>query len=95
VFILEDNTLSSMGNSGIPEENIIFQQDNKPKSSSKRAQIWFKSHGIRLLDWPAKSQILALLSIFGNISRNDSIAVKDQKKEFWSSGRELRQSGGR
>jgi hypothetical protein len=35
VFILEGNMLSSMGNSGIPEENIIFQQDNKPKNSSK------------------------------------------------------------
>jgi hypothetical protein len=45
--------LSSMGNSGIPEENIIFQQDNKPENSSKRAHIWFKSHGIRLFDWPA------------------------------------------
>jgi hypothetical protein len=53
VFILEGNMLSSMGNSGIPEENIIFQQDNKPKNSSKRAQHWFKFHGIRLFDWPA------------------------------------------
>jgi hypothetical protein len=50
---------------------------------------------IRLLDWPAQSQILVLLSTFGNISRNDSIAMKDQQKEFGSSGRELRQSGGR
>jgi hypothetical protein len=53
VFILEDNMLSSMGNSGIPEENIIFQQDNKPENSTKRAQNRFKSHGIRLFDWPA------------------------------------------
>jgi hypothetical protein len=45
--------LSNMGNSGIPEENIIFQQDNKPKNSFKRAQHWFKFHGIRLFDWPA------------------------------------------
>jgi hypothetical protein len=53
VLILEDNMLSSRGNSEIPEENIIFQQDNKPKNSSKRAQNRFKSHGIRLFDWPA------------------------------------------
>jgi hypothetical protein len=26
VFILEDDMLSSMGNLGIPEENIIFQR---------------------------------------------------------------------
>jgi hypothetical protein len=42
-----------MGNSGIPEENIIVQQDNKLKNSSKRAQNWFKSHGIRFFGWPA------------------------------------------
>jgi hypothetical protein len=45
--------LSSMGNSGIAEENIIFQQDNKPENFSKRAPNWFKSYGIRLFDWPA------------------------------------------
>jgi hypothetical protein len=53
VFILEDNMLFSMGNLGIPEENIIFQQDNKPKNSSKRAQNQFKSYGIRFFEWPA------------------------------------------
>jgi hypothetical protein len=35
VFIFEDNVLSSMGNSGIPEENIIVQQDNKLKTPPK------------------------------------------------------------
>jgi hypothetical protein len=53
VFILEDNMLSSMGHSGIPKENIIFQKDNQPKNPSKRAQNWFKSHGIRHFDWSA------------------------------------------
>ena len=53
VSILEDNLLPSMENSGIPEESIIFQQDNDPKHSSKRAQNWFKSQRIRLLGWPA------------------------------------------
>jgi hypothetical protein len=53
VFILEDNMLSSMGNSGIPKKNIIFQKDNQPKNPSKRAQNWFKSHGIRHFDWSA------------------------------------------
>jgi transposase len=59
VFILEDNLLPSMENSGISEESIIFQQDNDPKHFSKRAQNWFKSEGIRLLDWPAQSPDLS------------------------------------
>jgi hypothetical protein len=59
VSILENNLLPSMENSGIPEESIIFQEDNDPKHSSKRAQNWFKSEGIRLLDWPAQSPDLS------------------------------------
>jgi hypothetical protein len=59
VFILEDNLLPSMENSGIPEVSIIFQQDNDPKHFSKRAQNWFKSEEIRLLDWPAQSRDLS------------------------------------
>jgi len=59
VSILEDNLLPSMENSGIPEESIIFQHDNDPKHFSKRAQNWFKSEEIRLLDWPAQSRDLS------------------------------------
>jgi transposase len=55
VSILEDNLLPTMENSGIPEENIIFQQDNDPKHTSKRAQEWLESQGIKVLDWPAQS----------------------------------------
>ena len=55
VSILEDNLLPTMENSGIPEESIIFQQDNDPKHTSKRAQEWLETQGIKVLDWPAQS----------------------------------------
>jgi hypothetical protein len=55
VSILEDNLLPTMENSGIPKESIIFQQDNDPKHTSKRAQKWLESQGIKVLDWPAQS----------------------------------------
>ena len=71
VSILEDDLLSSMEDSEIPEES--FQQDIDPKHSSKRAQNWFKYQGIRLLDWPAQSPDPSpvLLSTSGNISRKE------------------------
>jgi hypothetical protein len=39
VAILEQGLLQIMENSGIPEGDIIFQPDNDPKHTSRRAQI--------------------------------------------------------
>jgi len=36
VAILSDHLLTSMEESGITEKDIIFQQDNDPKNTSKR-----------------------------------------------------------
>ena len=53
--ILEQGLLQSMEDSGIPENDLIFQQDNDPKHTSRTAQVWFDEQGIKLLDWPAQS----------------------------------------
>jgi transposase len=55
VAILEDHLLPSIEDSGIPEEEVIFQQDNDPKHTSKKAQKWMEDHDITILDWPAQS----------------------------------------
>jgi hypothetical protein len=39
VAIVEQGLLQIMENSGIPEGDIIFQPDNDPKHTSRRAQI--------------------------------------------------------
>ncbi|KIK78324.1 hypothetical protein PAXRUDRAFT_164281 [Paxillus rubicundulus Ve08.2h10] len=39
VAILEGGLLQSMQDSGIPADEVIFQQDNDPKHTSRRAQI--------------------------------------------------------
>ena len=55
VDILKDNLLSSMEESGISLEDVIFQQDNDPKHTSKRAKEWMEDNNITLLDWPPQS----------------------------------------
>ena len=59
VSILEDHMLSSLEESGILEEEVIFQQDNDPKHTSKKAKKWMKDNNITLLDWPAQSPDLS------------------------------------
>jgi len=59
VAILEEHILSSLEESGIPEEKVIFQQDNDPKHTSKKAKKWMKDNNITLLDWLAQSPDLS------------------------------------
>jgi len=54
VAILEGDLLQSMKESGIPKDEVIFQQDNDPKHTSRRAQIWFEEQQIKLFHWPAQ-----------------------------------------
>ena len=53
--ILEDGLLKSIQKLGIPEENVIFQQDNNPKHTSKLADKWFSDQGISVMELPPQS----------------------------------------
>ena len=53
--ILQDDFLKTVEFYGLDRENLIFQQDNDPKHTSKLASKWFKDNNINVLKWPAQS----------------------------------------
>jgi transposase len=53
--ILEDGLQESFDKLGMAEEERIFQQDNDPKHTSKKATEWFDNNDIQVLVWPAQS----------------------------------------
>lgn len=54
IDILSENLEASLVRVGL-EENFIFQQDNDPKHTAKKTQLFMKSNKIKVLDWPAQS----------------------------------------
>ena len=55
VDILKGGVMPSFEKLGIPERERMFQQDNDPKHTSKKAINYFNTQDYGILDWPTQS----------------------------------------
>ena len=53
--IMEEDLKVHMDYYGKSPEDVVFQQNDYPKHTCKKAKIWLKDNGFEVMDWPAQS----------------------------------------
>jgi hypothetical protein len=59
--IYQEALLGTLADHDMLPSDIIFQQDNDPKHTSKMATEWLKGHGLTKLPWPANSPDMSII----------------------------------
>src|SRR5229473_1992456 len=73
-----------MGWEGVGQfEEAIFQQDNDPKHTSKKAKKWMEDHNISLLDWPPQSPDLNPIEHLWKHIKSELTKYPTQPKGVW------------
>ena len=83
VGILKGNLLPSLEESGVPLDDVNFQQDNDPKHTSKKAKKWMEDNGINVLDWPPQSPDLTPIENLWNHTKKELAKYPRQAKGVW------------
>jgi len=56
--ILDNEFLQTLEYLGYSKNEVVFQQDNDPKHTSRLAKMWFEEHEVEVLERPSQSPYL-------------------------------------